>query len=291
MPTPAVQPYRHTPIFCGIDYITATEKHGAFEGRFERIADSYLQQKRDAGGDVRQASRLGYRGHQTEHFFFGRRPEDDVLIVSGREASPLAKSIIDAASNVSRLDLNVTVWTHGEQCNLAVENYRRLCASRRAAHRQGRISLTTSKPDGDTLYVNKRTTDHFGRLYDKAAEASIAPPGTVWSYEIEVKRRCAMACATAASASGSIPSYTRDYVHQWWTAKGINPTFTTSDFPLNERHHIEEPTRDVLTWFEKSVSITVAKAINRHGLARTLSALGLDRLVQPISEGGDSFGR
>lgn len=285
------QAYRHTPIFSGIDWITATRKNEGCDWRFDDIADEYLQTKRDAGGDVHQASRLGYRGHQTDHFFFGRRSEDSVLVVSGREADKLALPIIGAASNVSRLDLNVTVWTHGEQCNLAVENYRRLCASRRQAHRQGRISLTTSKPDGDTLYVNKRTTDHFGRLYDKAAESKQAPPLTVWTYEVELKRRSAMAVATALATSGSVPSATRDYVHSWWRQKGVVPTFDATGDPLNEKQYIEDATTDVLRWFETSVSITVARAVNRFGLQATLQALGLSALVAPISKGGDSIDR
>lgn len=283
MPTSS-QVHRHTPIQSGVDWITATARSGSPSLEFERLADDYLNNKRDAGGDVHQASRLGYRGHETEHFYFGRRTEDSVLIVSSHEATRLAKPIIDIATNVSRLDLQVTVWTHGEQCNLAVENYRKLVASRRQAHRPGQISLTTVYPEGDTLNVNKRTSDAFGRLYDKASEAQAAPQHTLWRYEVEFKRRAAMAESAAYAASGSLPSYARNRVHSWWEAKGVIPSFRPDDWSLDEKALLEETRRDVLTWFEKSVSVTVARAVKRWGLEATIQALGLAALVQPITK-------
>lgn len=280
----SVQAYRHTPISSGVDWITATAKAGSHSFEFEKLADSYLEEKRDAGGDVRQASRLSYRGHEAEHFFFGRRDEDSVLIASSHVASRLAKPIIDVATNVSRLDLQVTVWTHGEQCNLAVENYRRLVASRRAAHRPGQISLTTVYPEGDTLNVNKRSSDTYGRLYDKAAEAQAAPKHTLWRYEVEYKRRSAMAQATAYAAASSLPSFARDSVHSWWSRKGVVPTFDLTGLDLTGLNYKEDTSRDLLTWFERSLTITVARAVKLHGLKATIQALGLAALVAPITK-------
>lgn len=279
--------YKHTPIQSGVDWITATAKAGDASLEFERLADQIIEEKRDVGGDVRQASRLSYHGYQLDHFFFGRRSEDSVMVASSHEANRLARSIIDVASNVSRLDLQVTVWTHGEQCNLAVENYRKLVSSRRAAHRPGQISLTTSYPDGDTLNVNKRSSDTFGRLYDKAAEAKAAPPHTLWRYEVEYKRRSAMAVASAYSRATSGPDFTRDRVHSFWRSKGVEPTFETSNGARLEPLTITESERDVLTWFERSLSITVARAVKRYGIKATLDALGLSALVAPIIERRD----
>lgn len=276
--------HRHTPIQSGVDWITATAKAGSASLDLEKLADEVLEQKRDAGRDVKPASRLSYRGYETDHFFFGRRTEDSAVIVSSHEAGRLARSIIDIATNVSRLDLQVTVWTHGEQCNLAVENYRKLVASRRQAHRPGQISLTTSYPQGDTLNVNKRSSDTYGRLYDKAAEAKAAPPHTIWRYEVEYKRRAAMAVASAYAHATSGPDFTRDRIHSFWRSKGVEPTFEPSKGARLEPLSIDSPERDVLTWFETSLSITVARAIKRHGLKATLDALGLSALVAPHTE-------
>lgn len=281
MQTNPNQIYRHTPIQCGVDWLTATAKAGAASLDMERLADQYLEEKRDVGGDVRPASRLSYHGYQTDHFFFGRRTEDSMIVASSHEAERLAPSIIDVATNVSRLDLQVTVWTHGEQRNLAVENYRKLVASRRAAHRPGQISLTTSYPDGDTLNVNKRSSDTYGRLYDKSAEAKVAPPHTLWRYEVEYKRRAAMAVAAGYSHATSRPDFTRNRVHSFWLSKGVEPSFLPAEGVRLEPRLTEPPNRDLLTWFERSLSITVARAIKRHGLKATIEALGLAALVAP----------
>lgn len=291
MQTSKANAYRHTIIQSGVDWITATAKAGGASINFEALADQVLERKRDSGGVIRAESRLGYRGYGSDHFYFGRRTEDSLIIASSHEAVSLAKPIIDAASNVSRLDLQVTVWTHGEQSNLAVENYRKLCADRRRAHRPGQVSLTTTYPQGDSLNVNKRSSDCYGRLYDKASEAKAAPPRTLWRYEVEYKRRAAMATARAYSAAGSLPNFARDQVHAWWATKGVEPSFTRADSPRLEVDFCIDRNRDVLTWFESSVSITVARAIKRHGLQATLQALGLSALVTPNMKGDDEDAR
>lgn len=290
MQTATAQPYDHTIISSGPDWITATAKLGTPSLAFEELADQELQKKRDAGGAIHQASRFGYQGHSFDGFFFGRRAEDSCIIASGPDTPYRVIPIIEAASNVSRLDLQVSVWTHGEQPHLAMESYNRLVAHRRQAHRPGRLTLITSDPNGETLNVNSRSSDQYGRLYDKASEAKLGPPRTVWRYEVEFKRSAARAYATGIHDAVSVADRTRHYVHSWFTKKGVKPTFNNvSNHGINEVR-IDQSSHDVLRWFEESVSVTVARAIRSHGLKATIQALGLEALVT-TNQKGDAHGR
>lgn len=283
--------YQFTPVSSGPDWITATCSEAGKRLEFERLGDQWLDIERDRRRDVSAASRFGYQGHATKGLFVGRRDRDSILVASGPDTPARAIPIIEAATNVSRLDLQVTVWTHGEQPHLAMESYHRLTRNRHLAHRPGQVTLITSDPKGETLNVNKRSSDAYGRLYDKASEAEAGPPRTLWRYEVEFKRSYARAYASALSRCTSIPDFTKREVHQWWARKQVVPAYPLIECPSQPEARLELPEHDVLAWFERSVSITVARAIKRHGLRVTLAALALDALVEPIMKGGSTDGR
>lgn len=287
--TSASQSYDHTVVSSGPDWITATAKRGSKFAQLTDLGFDLLNRKRDAGGAIHSASRFGYQGHSSGSIFCGIRDDDAMLQMSGPDLPAYTSPIIDAADNVSRLDLQVTVWTHGEQPHLAIESYQRLARSRHQRHRPGQVTLITSDPMGETLNVNKRTSDHFGRLYDKASEAKAGPPRTLWRYEVEFKRRAAMAHAHLIVGSDTVPSLTRNIVHSWWRKKGVEPTFTLPEGSRLETLKLEPKETDVIDWFEKSVSITVARAVKLRGLRVTLEALGLSALVQPREKEVENF--
>jgi hypothetical protein len=274
----------YTVISAGPDWITATAKSGGPSLEFEHLADEVLDNERAESRDVTFGSRLGYDGRSGEGFFHGRRPDGSLIIASGRHACPLAAKITSVCSNVSRLDLQVTLWTHGEQPHLGVWGYQTLKRKRQSNGRPGQLTLITGYPSGETFYINKRASDSFGRCYDKATESKLGLERTVWRFECEFKRKLAHAYAKRVVAAESVSAFTNDAVQSWWSKKGLQiPARTGNGRDLVELL-IEKPKQDFLAYAEANLSKQIQRGVECFGIVRVLEALKLSHLVRPIDE-------
>jgi hypothetical protein len=270
------QPYSHFPAFnCGVDWITATHSYKGVSNPLEEFGARILKEKFPAAGATTAGKSLGYAGRRAEGIFCGRSPQGVLLQLSGPLCTPLAVEAITLATNVSRIDLQVTVFTEGEQCHLATWTWNQLVRLRSSDASKGKLNLIRGHPDGETLEVNRRCSDQFGRLYDKTAEAKLGAPLLLWRYEVEWKGRRAQWVASRLASGECNPTGVRRLVHVWWTNKGVEPAFDCHTSQIAFEPFITCPTRDVLTWMRQSLSITVAKAINKHGRQTVLDALGL----------------
>lgn len=266
------------------DWITATAVKGGPSLAFEVIAEREFANEKAAGRDVTSGSRMGYRGFAASGLYFGRRHEDCLLIASGPRCAPLAQEITNAATNVSRLDLQITLATPLDCPHLALNGFNYLKKQRKQNHRPGHLTLIYGYPDGESLYLNKRSSDAYGRCYDKATESKLGPPRSIWRYEVEFKRKLAYQRALALSGSESPSSFCYTQVSRWWSMKGLELPAMTG--PRGNYQQLVTPDHmtNMLVWFEDCLSITVGRSIKKHGLVQTIRALGLSKLVQPIAD-------
>lgn len=275
-------PYALFPVInCGVDWLTVTSKRRGVSNALEDFGMAQLAKEKATDGQISVAKRMGYVGLTSSCLFVGNRPTDVMMQVSGPSCTPLAREAIMLSTNVSRIDLQVTIWTEGEACDLAKWTRDVLLARRQGRVNEGGFSLISSYPNGDTLSINRRCSERFGRLYDKTAEASLGPPRLVWRYEVELKGKAARAQAGRLAQCGVHPQYVSKLVHAWYTEKGVQPAFSALSCEREPQPTVEPPTRDVLTWFRESLSKTVAKAIRKHGRGVVLEALGLSVDVDP----------
>lgn len=275
---------QHSIESAGVDWITATANHG--NTRSDMMAFSRSQRNRmlDAGYDIKQAYRLGYTGFESEGFFYGNREGGSIIIASGALAHLLHRSIYHVADNVSRLDLQVTVSTPIDRPNLALQAYSVLKRNPPCRVRVRHSTHITSSPKGDTLNVNKRSSETYARLYDKASESGEGPPRTRWRYEVEHKRNRAYLVAGALCGRQSGEVVAREVVYDYFDARGVAPIFARNSSSRTETPVLAARNTRVLDWFRDSLSITVAKAIKAHGLAAVLDALCISALVAPVEE-------
>jgi hypothetical protein len=265
----------------GVDWLTATAKAGGQGRPFRALGNALRDKERAAGGDVVPATLRDYAGHRGDGFFYGARSEDSIIILSGPRAAAHWREYVAVASNVSRLDLQVTLWTHGEQPHIAREAYHRLRRLPAGRGRPRSLTLIQSHPRGETLNIGRRTSDAYGRCYDWAAAHTKEEARTIWRYEVEYKRHYAARKAAALSAASCARTFTSLEVKQWFEVRGLPVPFDAGDARHSDEASLKEANRDVLRWMEESLSKTIAKQINRHGLTRVLSALGLSDKVIP----------
>lgn len=276
------QTYSHSLLDAGIDWITATQLRG-LEGRpFREVSEGLIETQRVAGRDVRRATLRDYTGWRGEHLFVGMRDADAIITASADVAAHHWHTIARAARNVSRLDLQASVWTHGEQPALARMAYQKLKRSPAKRGRPRSFTLIRTHPQGETLNVGKRQSDAYGRLYDWSSAHKQGEASTIWRYEVELKRAMALGHTHTLLGADDHRNMAAHLVYQWFDKRGVRPTYDLEGDRFSNGYSLTEPNRDTLEWFRSSVSKTVAKAINRHGLEAVLLALGLSHQVQPI---------
>lgn len=279
MQTAQTAPYSFTAVDSGVDWISCTAKGKDARERLQAVTSGMLQEDAGCGVDITAARVRDYSGWKAPGLFVGSRRDDDLCVLTSSRAAAHWKTVAREATNVSRLDLQVTVWTHGEQPALSRWYYQKC---RRLPPQRGRprsFSLIQTHPHGDTLYVGKRQSDCFGRVYDYATAHEKAPARTLWRYEVEFKRHAALNHAHHLLGEGVHRSRIEQIVGTWYEARGVRQTWSIEESSHLERVGHREIERDVLQWFDRSLSKTVAKAIRRHGVAAVVEALHLQQHV------------
>jgi hypothetical protein len=265
----------HTIESAGVDWITATAQKGSTRWEMETFARSERERLMDSGESIKQGYRLGYYGWQAEHFFHGQREGGSIIVASGAVAHSIHKSVANVADNISRLDLQVTVSTPIDRPNLAAQAHEVIRSGSPAKVRMKNVSYTNTSPQGDTCNIGKRSSDSYGRLYDKAAESGQGAARSRWRYEIELKRNLANSAASTLRRFDSSQAVALSLVHRWFDTRGVAPIFPPAEFSCPHEPSPSNSKHDVLLWFETSLSVTVAKAVKAHGLRRVLEALCL----------------
>jgi len=269
----------------GVDWITATANHGSTRWDMQTFADTQRQRFMDADVAIKPAYRLGYAGWEAPGFFNGNREGGSIVVASGSQAQEVFRSVVHVADNISRLDLQVTVATPIERPHLGIQAYQVLKGGSPSRVQVKNVTLITSQPEGETCSIGKRSSDNYGRIYDKATESGQAPPRSLWRYEVEYKRGVAKRIALDLAGYEAAQAVAGSLVHSWFSARGVTPIYAPEQLFCSQNPSKDRPSKSVLSWFEDSLSITIARAVRRYGLVRVLEALRLSNLVVPIEKG------
>lgn len=280
----------HTILCSGPDWLTCTAKKGDDAKLLaELFEERAANEERAALGRV-TARWFGFEGHRVGQAFFGERHQDVCLVSSGLLLSPLARKAIPIAHNVSRFDLQVTTWTHGEEPHVGLDAYRAVRAERIQSGRVGGVSLVIAHPSGECCYINRRRSDCFGRIYDKATEAKLGQARTVWRYEVEYKRKMADRVARSWVKAPASGPWATSRVLEFFLTKGV----PRASIPRAEQSiscEVAAPSADkqTLRWLQTTIRVTLRRQIKAHGLPAIIDALGLGDVVTINEEVPDEF--
>lgn len=279
MQTVKALPYSHSLVDAGIDWITATRPQDGSQRAFEAVGEELLCQQKEEGRTLQRATLRDYTGYRGDSLFVGTREQDSIIVASSDVAARHWQTIARTARNVSRLDVQASVWTHGEQPALARWSYNRLKRVPPGRGRPRSFTLIRTHPYGETLNVGKRQSDCYGRLYDWSTAHSQGEAATIWRYEVEYKRAQALGNARTLLGTTDVGAEVSSLVHRWFSSRGLQPTWAAGESRLSNGAALVMQTRDPLAWFRSSVSKTVAREIKRHGLRAVVDALGLSDVV------------
>jgi hypothetical protein len=282
----ATQPaIKHSIVSAGVDWLTATASKGSSRVDLQTYSDNQRRRFMDSDESIKTGYRLGFFGWQAEGFFYGTREGCSIVVASGAQAHNVFRAVAGIADNISRLDLQVTVATPEERPRLGLQAFKAIESGAPARRKVKNVTLIDTHPSGETCSIGKRRSDQYGRIYDKATEAQMGEARSVWRYEVELKRTSALATATALRGCQAVEADALGFVHNWFDARGVPPIFTPDLLFCPQKPARTVSDRDLLTWFEKTLSITIGRAIRRYGIERTLEALGLQNQVEVIPKG------
>lgn len=158
---------------------------------------------------------------------------------------------------------------------------------RRADDKLINLSMITGNgAGGGTLYVGKRGSEQFGRIYDKGDQLGTIPPRTYWRWEVEYKRGSAV---NVVDSLLSLPEPERrarwisDQVCGWFHERGITfPSFDPIDlqYPMVKYGSVVTSDQTTIKWLTEQVRPALRRLDHNGKLAAAFDALGIDGTCQ-----------
>jgi len=229
----------------------------------------------------------GYSGYSIAGLRWGMRADGCIMMLSGQDAAVNWLPALALADNVTRIDLAATIFLKSPVLDVARRAYAWVLTDPNICHtKKRRYSYVENSAGGQTCYIGSRSSDQFGRLYDKGCESSeeaITPPGWVWRYEVEFKAYRAKKLAkqmeqTAKSEIETVADSIGALVHKWFRSRGINPLFATRIDQGGWMVELEARITDdeaSLNWLTVQVRPSVERLMERGRSAEVFEALGI----------------
>lgn len=181
-------------ISLGIDWFT-----GTITTSLDKISDDAKLQLRVAQwsriatqlfgqGEAKAWDALGYLGWQVDGFKFGTNLHGAIVVLSSDLAGEYWSHFYPAATNVTRLDVQVTAQFSKDLPSLAKDEAIKADLHRQNGGHAFKIRHLNGHGDGDTLYLGSRKSEAISRLYDKMRESGLPEYENSWRYEVEFKK-------------------------------------------------------------------------------------------------------
>jgi DNA relaxase NicK len=248
-----------------LDWLTASFHTRDSADRARADADRWARSEVADGAQVKPFRLGGYEGWQAGRVRLGTRLDGALLQLSGDFAERHIADVAPRATNISRVDIAVTVRLEPAREDLARDHYDEAREHRKLRPSSARPELHQDADGGSTLYLGDRASNWFLRVYNKHAEClenrdfeGAAHYEGCWRYELEVKGPDALRQAQLYPGILDRPGYCQAYVHQWAENHGVPPVFPyTGDQKIEPgfRRRSDRETR--LLWLAQSVKPAV----------------------------------
>jgi DNA relaxase NicK len=258
-----------------VDWITCTAATKNAQERLWDVGQRMLNRAQCEGEDASRWHANGYGGWTNGSVSLGSRPDGCILRVSGQEAAYKWRECFSACENCSRLDLAVDCELDSPVSALSRQVYRDAGHTPPVNGRAPTRSLIVSGDGGSTVYIGARTSESYGRLYDKGRETKTRPAGCWWRWEVEFKGRQSFARAEQLSSTDDHEVLLMATVASWFRARSGH-TFTSTSVPLKIFFAVKPNSLErKLQWLAHDVRPTVQRLVEAGQLQRVLFSLGL----------------
>ena len=226
----------------------------------------------------------GYVGRKCGQLSYGEREDGVILMASGKLASDVWLDTVPLAERVTRIDLAVTIEIAKADPELAQMCYDWI-KSNHSLKPNLSYSFITNIKRGDTLYIGRRTSPLFGRLYDKGAEGGDMPMGKLWRYEIEIKKPISTPLAHSLVTEVNPSDWIKSYVYKWFEERQVPPLFNKGKnyAPLEIEATVSDDDRTI-KWLTDQVKPALVKLAKKGKFNEAVDALGLPGMFDLIDK-------
>lgn len=219
---------------------------------------------------------MGYVGAAAGGVSWGVRADGTVFRASGDAADRLSARVPCVADRTTRIDLAVTVWFREPQDDLATRKYAELHAEAGKPGKRPVAALVTDTRGGSTLYIGRRVSDVYIRVYNKEAESGDERYRNAWRYEVEYKGDAADLVALALAGASSRDNFIFAQVYGECCRRGIDAPF----LPCGSYVRVTQPTSRTdaqhrLGWLYSQVRPTVQELVAQGFRQEVLGALDM----------------
>lgn len=247
-----------------VDWLTMTVKNRTMRDAAKTEADKSLDEAMRAGDRVQIWNSFGFAGWDCGGLRWGRREKEDLIQLRSKTCATKWQDYAKFASNISRLDLAVTVKFAHHPIDVARSAFETIETVALDLPIMRNYSIITSLLGGDTLYVGKRSSNQYGRVYDKSQEERGDEFGNCWRWEVEVKKPLSQVVAERLSQAENKRSYISAWVKGWFEDRMVECPWI-AEVAYNAIEILRAPTSDErsLNWLRSQVVPTVDRLVTR----------------------------
>jgi len=186
----------------GVDYITATHLGVDADSGLASFGRHLLREQVQFGERDRDFRFSGYRGRIAGQASYGVRYDSQIVRLSGECARQNWSQVAQLASNVTRLDVQITVLVHDGPTRRLLKHHRQVRRKKNSHGRPARFKFWYG-PDGpEACTLGSRQSDWFGRIYNKHLESGFKEYEGTLRYELELKRTVALSTIALLDQDG-----------------------------------------------------------------------------------------
>lgn len=184
-----------TIVSTGIDWLTASARRSERWKELRELGYQIVESEAALGNDTRRLHAQGYVGWSSGGASYGVRGDGAFLQMRSDVARERWHEAMPFASNVSRIDVQHTLELEPADPIFVKRQFQRAQKARAKRGRSAALCLIDGLERGRTLNIGRRTSDRYGRVYDKGLESKCAPAGKLIRFELEVKGKQSMPLA------------------------------------------------------------------------------------------------
>lgn len=257
-----------------IDWVTYTTRSEPVWNEWLLAFSAISQTEKLKGNETKQARLLGYVGQQCRTVFIGHRPDGYIVRVSGELADDWALLLYHAESRCTRIDLQAT-WQYATGDDQRMERlYSETLKAKSATGRPINVSRVQNRLITETIYIGRRASEKFFRIYDKGVEQQVCEAGKLIRWEGEYKGD--MAQDMAYLICGEVDRETavaHTLAREMHDRKCPYPSESSHAAILVNTKHIPGDLEQSMAWLSGPVATVVRRATNEIGPERVARAL------------------
>lgn len=266
-------------ISAGVDWFTGTARSTEAVDSLRAVALGLAEVQLHDGFYGRPWRQSGYEGFAVGHVQYGERDDGCCIRLGSNVADAHWHRCFAFAENVTRLDVQSTWRFKSEVGPLIQKHYGEILRRNKRFKKAPAVSMLVDGTGGRTVYSGRRSSDCFGRIYDKGRESKSPSFDRCVRYEIELKGKRGKALSSDFFLRRVQPVAIAALTLEWFRRRGcfLRPLIEKLGAHQNvfypECPAILADAERSLRWIEKSVFPTIERLRAYYGDERIAASL------------------